>query len=435
MGIIISKDIFVFFRKKFEPNREDIEGNIFTRCNQRIITVRGDVLSRNGDLMNENKIIVDEKSALLDKLSFSNVLIDDVKDIENLIEKDILQIYEGKKIRYLTKSGKEFSRLTVQDDVVRLSAGISGQTKKAYCTMDISISDDEKGNLCCLTVAEYKEHILRVKRHLEEEYGIIICTDCMYPKTLEVNKTFQIAEDFEAYKRVFQMIMGNLAPKSRLKGQQDYKTKEKNGYVYGTFYAKSSQNKQQYLEFKIYDKTASILGFVTLEENYVRFEFKIVGKIKRRLKIETFDELTDELINAWFHEKIEDYIVKPLKKMHKERQKKWLTIMEQERNKGGHWIGNVLGMVLNKEIEQGYPVFLDVEEIVQVVRLMHLDAKKRGKIVASLRRQAERTYTVLSKHDDEKMAEIIRKLTAKPTHHYTHQSGEEGHLRGMKDIA
>lgn len=386
--------------------------------------------------MNENKeIIVNEKSTLLDKLSFSNVLIDDVKNLEELIERDICQIYEGKKIKYLTKSGKEFSRLTVQDDIVRLSAGISGQTKKAYCTMDISISDDEKGNLCCLTVAEYKTHILRVKKHLEEKYGIVICTDCMYPKTLEINKTFQIAEDFEAYKRVFQIIMGNLAPKSHLKGQQSYKTKEKNGYKYGTFYAKSSQNKQQYLEFKIYDKTASILGFVTLEENYVRFEFKIVGKVKRRLKIETFNELTDELINEWFNQKIEDYIVKPLKKMHKERLKKWLTIMENQRNRGGHWVGNVLGMVLNEEIIQGYPVFLDIEEIVQVVRLMHLDSKKRGKVVASLRRQAERTYTVLSKHDDEKLSEIIRKLTAKPTHQTTHQSGEKGYLRGMQEIA
>lgn len=128
--------------------------------------MRGDVLSRNGDLMNENKIIVDETSALLDKLSFSNVLIDDVKDIKELIEKDICQVYEGKKIKYLTKSGKEFSRLTVQDDTVRLSAGISGQTKKAYCTMDVSIADDEKGNLCCMTVAEYKTHIASIKRHL-----------------------------------------------------------------------------------------------------------------------------------------------------------------------------------------------------------------------------------------------------------------------------
>lgn len=380
---------------------------------------------------NNKQIIVNETSALLDKLSFSNVLIDDVKDIENLIEKDILQIYEGKKIKYLTKSGKEFSRLTVQDDVVRLSAGVSGQTKKAYCTMDISIADDEKGNLCCMTVAEYKTHIASIKRHLEEEYGIVICTDCMYPKTLEINKTFQIADKFDAYKRVFQVIMGNLAPKSYLKNHLDFKTKEKDGYVYGTFYAKSSQNKNQYLEFKIYDKTASILGFVTLEENYVRFEFKIVGKVKRRLKIDTFDDVTDELINAWFDEKIEDYIIKPLKKMHKERQKEWLAIMDRERNKGGHWVGNVLGAVLNQEIIQGYPVFLSVEEIVQVVRLMHLDSKKRGKIVASLRRQAERTYTVLSNHDDEKLSEIIRKLTAKPTH----QNGAEGYLRGMQEVA
>lgn len=385
--------------------------------------------------MNENKIIVDETSALLDKLSFSNVLIDDVKDIENLIEKDILQIYEGKKIKYLTKSGKEFSRLTVQDDVVRLSAGVSAQTKRGYCVMDISIADDEKGNLCCMTIAEYKEHIARVKRYLKEEYGIVIDTSCMYPKTLEVNKTFQISDKFDVYKRVFQLIMGNLAPKSHLKGHQDFKTKKKNGYEYGTFYAKSSKNKQQYLEFKIYDKTASILGFVTLEQNYVRFEFKIVGKVKRRLKIETFEELTDELINSWFDEKIEDYIVKPLKKMHKERQKKWLAIFDQERNKGGHWVGNVLGAVLNQEIIQGYPVFLDVEEIISVVRLMHLDSKKRGKIVASLRRQAERTYTVLHNHDDEKLAEIIRKLTAKPTYHYTHQNGAEGYLRGMQSVA
>lgn len=382
---------------------------------------------------NNKQIFVNESDVLLDKIVFTNVLVDDIKDIDKLIEKDVIQIHKGKEIKYLTKSGKTFDGLIIQDDKVNINAGISTQNKKAYCTMDVTIGDTETGNLCCKTVQEYKEHIQQIKKYLQEQYGITICTDCMYPKSIEINKTFKLAGDYDEYQRVFKTIMYHLPPKSYLNRQIDFSMKDENGYKTKTFYAKSCRNNKskQYLEFKIYDKTESIMGFITLADQYVRFEFKMVGRVKKKLKINTFNELTDEVITSWFNARIEDYIVAPLKKMQKERQKDWLSIMEQERNKGGHWISNILGLVVNQEVKQGYPIFLDVEELVAVVRKMKLDAKKRGKIVASLRRQSQRIYTVLSNHDDDKLAEIIEKLT----HHVTHHEDAKGLLVGMQKVA
>lgn len=378
---------------------------------------------------NNKQIFVNESDALLDKIVFANVLIDDVKDIDDLIEKDVVQIHKGKEIKYLTKSGKTFDRLIIQDSKVNLNAGISSQNKKAYCTMDIAIGDTETGNLCCKTVQEYKRHIQQIKQHLQEQYGVVICTDCMYPKSIEINKTFKLTGDYDDYQRVFRRIMYHLPPKSYLNRQINFSRKDEDGYKTKTFYAKSCRNNKskQYLEFKIYDKTESVMGFITLADQYVRFEFKMVGRVRKKLKINTFDELTDELINSWFNARIQDYIIAPLKKMQKEGQKEWLTVMEQERNKGGHWISNVLGMVVNQEIKQGYPVFLDIEELVAVVKKMNLDAKKRGKIVASIRRQSQRIYTVLSNGDDKKLAEIIQKLT--------HHEDAKGSLVGMKKVA
>lgn len=383
--------------------------------------------------MDNKQVLVNESDVLLDKIVFANVLIDDVKDIDKLIEKDVIQIHKGKEIKYLTKSGKTFDRLVIQDDKVNINAGISSQNKKAYCTMDIAIGDTETGNLCCMNVKQYKEHIKQIKKHLQEQYGVLICTDCMYPKSIEINKTFRLAGDYDDYQRVFRTIMYHLPPKSYLNRQIDFKRKGEDGYKTKTFYAKSCRNNKskQYLEFKIYDKTESVMGFITLADQYVRFEFKMVGKVRKKLKINTFDKLTDEVITSWFNERIEDYIVAPLKKMQKERQKEWLAIMEQERNKGGHWISNVLGMVVNQEVKQGYPVFLDVDELVAVVKKMKLDTKKRGKIVASLRRQSQRIYTVLSNGDDKKSDEIIEKLT----HHVTHHEDAKRLLGGMQKVA
>lgn len=384
---------------------------------------------------NNKQVLVNENDVLLDKIVFTNVLIDDVKDIDDLIKKDVVQIHKGKEVKYLTKSGKTFDRLIIQNDKanININAGVSSQTKKAYCTMDVTIGDTETGNLCCKTVQEYKEHIEQIKKYLQEQYGVTICTECMYPKSIEINKTFKLAGDYDEYKRVFRTIMSHLPPKSYLNRFLDFKEKDKNGFITKTFYAKTSKNNKskQYLEFKIYDKTESIMGLITLEDQYVRFEFKLVGRVKKKLKINTFDDLTDEVITSWFNARIEDYIVAPLKKMQKERQKDWLSIMEQERNKGGHWISNVLGIVVNQEVKQEHPVFLDVEEIVAVVRKMNLDAKKRGKIVASLRRQSKRIYTVLSNGDDKKLAEIIEKLT----HHVTHHQDAKGLLGGMQKVA
>lgn len=378
---------------------------------------------------------VNECTALIDKVTFSHVMIKDIENIEKLIELDVVKRKEDEdsqnpKKRYVTYSGQKFDYLHIKNDemINDLKVGINPKSKKAYGTMQLSVKNSSGNNLICNSVEDFRRQLEATKAHIKVKYGIEIDLSDLTLKKIEINKTFRLDGAFDDYKRVFKFIMGVLPPKSYLNTQGEFRKKNNNGYEYQTFYARTSRNNKQeyssdgqirkpkqYLELKIYNKTQQLMGLILLDDDYLRLEFSIVNsqKIKREFGTNRFDMITDEKINAWFDTKIDEWIVKPLQKFKAERDKKVLKLMKEQLKIEKHWVSNVIGILQNQEVEQDYPVLLDVEELIPLVDSLGID--RPGRVKNSFRRQATKIQTVLSNRDDLKLAEIIEKLTRKDT--------------------
>lgn len=202
-----------------------------------------------------------ENIALIDKCIFSGVLIEDIEDMEKLVKQNLLEINTGKQ-KYLTKTMKEFSCLSLHDELIdRLKAGVYFKNLNTYGTLQTSIKDNELSNLHCYTVEEYKKFLEKIKKHLLGQYGITVDFSYLGLKQLEINRTFQLNGEFNDYRRDFKLLMAQIPKGSYLTNQAQFKDVSNNkGYVYGTFYAKSG--KKQYLELKIYPESVKLSCFL-----------------------------------------------------------------------------------------------------------------------------------------------------------------------------
>lgn len=356
-----------------------------------------------------------ENIALIDKCIFSGILIEDIEDMEKLVKQNLLEINTGKQ-KYLTKTMKEFSRLSLHDELIdRLKAGVYFKNLNTYGTLQTSIKDNELSNLHCYTVEEYKKFLEIIKEHLLDRYGITVDFSYLGLKQLEINRTFQLDGEFNDYRRDFKLLMAQIPKGSYLINQAQFKdVSNDKGYVYGTFYAKSG--KKQYLELKIYDKKRDLLGFVVLSENWVRFELKLVGsaKVKRELETNQFYELTDEKINKWFNKKIKYFFLDPMEKWKQKRDKRLLKLMREQREKQlKNWITNTIGILQDKEIAQDFPELLDVEELLPIIDKLGLKAKRLYKVKNSFKKRVAQAHSTLNNRDDLKLKEVLDKLRVK----------------------
>lgn len=358
-----------------------------------------------------------ENLALLDKCDFSGILIDDISNMQSLVDKNLLEINTGK-LKYYTKTGKEFSRLSLHDELIdRFKAGIYFKNGNTYGTLQTSIKGSQYGNLYCYTVKEYQNYLEEIKEHLMKQYGITANFSNLRAKQLEINRTFRLDGEFNDYRRVFKYMMSHLPKSSYMTSQAVFKDSSNDkGYIYGTFYAKSG--KIQCIEMKIYDKKRALLEFAVLSENWIRFELKIIGsqKIKKELRTNKFFDLNDEIVNEWFQKKIKNFFIHPTEKYKVEQEKKLLKLMKQRRTEQlRNWITDVIGIIQDTEIEQDYPLILDIEELIPVLDKLGLKSKRLSRVKTSFRNRIEQTHKTLNNRDDLKLEEILRKLTSGET--------------------
>lgn len=163
-----------------------------------------------------------------------------------------------------------------------------------------------------------------------------------------------------------------------------------------------------------YDKKAQINNLICLDDEVMRFEIKLVGKrnIERNLKVESWVELTQERIEQWFEEQIENMILKPFEKWQKERNKQLVKLMIDERERDiRHWQTNVLRTLQNEEIEQGKPILLEIEELLQCVEELGLTSKRKSNVKNNFKKQAQKFEKAFCDNDHEKVRELFDKLT------------------------
>lgn len=354
-------------------------------------------------------------AALLDKITFGGIYIVDIKDIDMLINSEVIE-KSTTKVNYVTAEGQIFSRLMIDHDGVidKMIAGakVMGGKKINYCTLELTVKG-KIANLNCCTVEQYTEKLYQIQRHLEEEYGIIVDFSCLTIKEMEINKTFKLQEDFCKYHRVINLIMQNLP--YYLCSQMDYKKVKDEGSEHETYYATSAKSRKskRYLLFKIYNKTKALENLIVLTDSYMRVEIKLVGaeKIKSALDTNLFFELTDATINQYFDQQMNKLIIEPTNKWKQSRDKQVLRLMKDERKRDiRHWQTNVLRILQNEEIIRKRAVVLDIEEITSLVDSLDLKANRKSDIKKNFRNQAKKYETAFCNQDNVKLDEIINKL-------------------------
>lgn len=167
---------------------------------------------------------IKEKTALLDQMMFGNVQIVGFDDLKKLEKSGVVEQTTAK-VKYITATGQEFTRLLIEKDGVidRMIAGsklIKGK-RIDYCNLSVSVGNKGTGNLMCFTRDEYVEKLQKIEEHLKNQYGIHVDLSDITMKEIEINRTFKLNEDFEKYHRVINLMMCNL-PKN-LKQQSEYK--------------------------------------------------------------------------------------------------------------------------------------------------------------------------------------------------------------------
>lgn len=355
-----------------------------------------------------------KKQALIDKVTLNNVRIVGFDDMERLQRKGIVDVTENP-VRYITESGQEFNRLTVNDcgfaQELRAGSMLRGP-RIDYCTMRICKNDAETGNLNCRTVEDLLQVLDDTQIFLNEKHGICVDFSDVGLKSIEINKTFRLNGKFEEYKRAVTLLMSNI-PGMEL--QMDFKEVTPDGAKTDTFYAFSRKTRQSkhYRILKIYNKTKSLESIIYLSDDFMRVELTLIGSslIKKQLGTNFLHELTDEQINKYFSKQMKKLLIEPYEKYKNEMQSRLVKMMREERKKDlKHWITNMLRDLLNAEVERDVPVILDVEEILPLVKQLGLKANRAYDVRQSFIKQALKHEKVFTNRDDLKLMELIYKL-------------------------
>ena len=364
-----------------------------------------------------------DETTKLDKIILQDCKIVSIEDIKRLKEMNVLKVSEDDKIGdnnqlvklcYKTTNGQKFDYLKITKEPCFdvLKAGITSFGKE-FCTLQLSVWKDGIKNLEGNSVTEYFNHLERVKEFLKVRYGIVIDFSNAKLKSLEINRTFKIKQDFNSYSRVLRLMLSKMP---YMKAVSSFGSLENGEITNETFTVcnkkKSTSKNKEYRQATYYDKSRQLrqVGIIVVGD-YMRFELKIYGErnINNLLKVDYFTDLTQEDVDACFNHQVDTLITKPLKKWQKERDREVKNIFKQELEKGGNWVVNALRRFTSYELEHNIPLILDIEEACLIVDKLHITDKARVK--RRLRQQALKYERVFTNNDDEKLTEITDKLT------------------------
>lgn len=371
----------------------------------------------------ENKINEFSRTVMIDKLVLSGVAIQEIDNPDDLEKKGIL--FNGKsKMKYYTKSGKEFTKLSIKDDFFgNLKVGVNYGTGGLYSKLSTSVKKKLCSNLICNTMYDYKKQMEITQKYLIEKYGIYADFENAVVNSIEINRTFQIDNSISDYQRPIELIAWNIPGKKRMNLVQDFKRKTENGFNTETFVITSRKNQKnkyektkkskQYEELIFYDKTKQLEKIISLSKVYMRFEIKIIGsaKIKKMMGTNKFFEMTDRNINNFFNNEIKEVIIDPYTIWKKRRDRRILKLLKSQRIESHDWIVNTLLFLENEELKNGVPSILDVSDIIPLIDKIGIkNPQRRYKIRENFKNQAKRKADVFCNNDDKKLQEILYKL-------------------------
>ena len=274
-----------------------------------------------------------------------------------------------------------------------------------YSFIEIHISDTEERNLRPFTIAEYHEHIERLKCYLKSQYGMTVDFSEAKFEQIEINITSEMSLQFQEYEYlVNQMVL--LAPKRySLSSYMD----RKRSISQFSFFNKSVQA-------KIYDKTKQLKDVhgITLSDHYMRIEYTLnkPNKIKVALKSEYIYKVRDKDIKEWITGQICKDLILPIQKHIKRADKILIELAEEEINIDCRkWTRNFLNraMAVKEELTNGkLHVVTDIKQVMDIIE--KLTSKSNKKRTSNRLISAFLKYP-FAKGNLDKLDEIIAKFT------------------------
>ena len=365
----------------------------------------------------------------LDKIGLKDGEIISIDDLEELKERNILFVNEKKSDdesqntsdKYVTRSNQAFSYMKIKKDgeINQLKAGKSGLGNQ-YVTLQTNVCDGKIGNLQGNTIKEYHEQIKRIEKKLQSNYGIQASFDNSTVNYIEINRTFKLEHDFNAYSRDIKLILAEM-PRMNYTSEFGYTLSDDtyfcekfNQIETHTVWNKRRKSKcKSFQMVSIYNKSKQIRGVIYLDGDYMRFEITLAGvkNIQSAFKTTKLYELTDEKINQYFAEQIDKLIVKPLDRWRAKRNAYLKKLIKSEREKDIYnWQVNVLRVLNTQEnIHHGKPCLLDVSELYPIIDKIK-DINRKQRVKDRFLVQAEKYESIFTNRDDLKLQEIIDKL-------------------------
>lgn len=341
-------------------------------------------------------------STLIDKIKLSNISVKSIDDMQDLREKGVLSCDTGK-MKYVTGSGQEFSWLCIKDKKIdKYEAKCDGLHQRNQTILELSVKDNVMGNFICRSVNEVWEQIIESQGHLLEKYGIVTNADDPTVNYIEINRTFPVNGRFEDYKRALILMMSRLPKRKGV--QIDFKNVSADGYEINEYVASNKSS-----AIKIYNKSMQMQ--FKLDADYMRVEITLKKSkvVKEAFGSNRLEDLTDKKIDDYFVEQMMKWFREPVELWLKNSKKEIQKIVVACRKKDVHWISSVLGTLLNKEVQTGVPIMLDVQQLLSVIDSMNI--KRKGRIKDSFLKRTENVYTVFNQNDGDKLDEVLNKLT------------------------
>lgn len=358
--------------------------------------------------MEKNKVIKNQDDVLIDKVAIYNFDIEDISDIEDLKKKNLITI-EKNPVRYIeTNSGQQYKKIELEK-CEHFDTFVCALSKcgKPYTKMELSENGkDGMRNLNCITLEQLKTKIEDAERYLADEMGILCNFDFAKIKSIELNKTFEIALDSIAYDRVIKTMI-NLMPTTA--------SKIKNPIISdSTTY--SASNKSQTETLKIYDKANQLkkVHHKKINENILRVEIQLINaanKIKTRFGSANLSDLTDEIIQEYFSEYVKKNIINPFFNHLQFQEKQVKKILKDNYKKSDYeWIDNVLHIISDYEMVNEIPLMFDVEQMKDWLDVLDLPRQNKYYIYKRFRQKIVNYSTVYNNHDLQKYRELINKI-------------------------
>lgn len=357
--------------------------------------------------------------ALLDKISLYNFTIESVDDMESLQELGIITVKEKQPHYVVLKSGEYFSTLHIEKteyfDDFFFGIGKHG----VYASMEMSVPDDGFHNLNSLSAAQYIRRIEYAFYFLWKTYGILAGSNNLKYRSMEINKTIILDCDFQTYRRPMVLMMYLLPAKLRLT-EADFsepdvhpeKVDDYNRCI--STYTKSSGKKG--ISVKIYDKKnqlQSCFGILTTH-NYCRCEItlKCSTKIIKAFGSNDVDKITDQILNCYFNDFIDDNIVKPYKKHCQKRDIALRKILKDHYAPSSKtWTRDTLATIREMEIKNSVPFMLEISELILQTNCLKIDSKQsRCNLKDRFKKLCTEQNSIFICNDGQKYQELIEKL-------------------------